>query len=188
MGLFDRFRTRRPRYAPELAFPTYAHDPGLTAHPYKDDAGHSFGAGEPTPERLDPNDPQASQAWRYAFDLFNHGYFWEAHAWWEGLWNAEGREGPLADLLKALIRMAAAGVKCIASESEGARQHFDEAAALIEGVAATIGRDELAGLRLSELVAHCKDVSAACPPRGRHHDLTGDSFAWTLRPEGLERH
>ena len=44
-------------------------------------------------------------------DLFNHGYYWEAHETWEGLWNACGRSGTTADFLKGLIKLAAAGVK-----------------------------------------------------------------------------
>jgi hypothetical protein len=44
-------------------------------------------------------------------DLFNHGYYWEAHEQWESLWHACGRKGPVANLLQGLIRLAAAGVK-----------------------------------------------------------------------------
>ena len=43
--------------------------------------------------------------------LFNAGYYWEAHEAWEGLWHAHGRDGPTADVLKGLIKLAAAGVK-----------------------------------------------------------------------------
>ena len=43
--------------------------------------------------------------------LFNAGYYWEAHEFWEDLWHVEGRKGPTADVLRALIKFAAAGVK-----------------------------------------------------------------------------
>ena len=44
-------------------------------------------------------------------DLFNHGYYWEAHEAWEGLWQVADRDGPLRMLFKGLIMLSAAGVK-----------------------------------------------------------------------------
>ena len=52
-----------------------------------------------------------SEEWRacrdylYGIDLFNHGYYWEAHEVWEGLWVACGRRGPTAIYLQALISL-----------------------------------------------------------------------------------
>ncbi len=43
--------------------------------------------------------------------LFNSGYYWEAHEEWESLWHASGRRGPTADILRALIKLAAAGAE-----------------------------------------------------------------------------
>ena len=60
----------------------------------------------PTPERW-----RDSQAFCFAVDLFNHGYYWESHEVWESLWHACGRRGTAADFLKSLIKLAAAGVK-----------------------------------------------------------------------------
>ena len=50
--------------------------------------------------------------------LFNAGYYWEAHEVWEELWHAEGRRGPTAEVLKGLIKLAAAGRE----GSRGARE------------------------------------------------------------------
>jgi predicted metal-dependent hydrolase len=44
-------------------------------------------------------------------DLFNHGYYWEAHEAWEGLWQTANRGTPLRAFLKALILLSAAGIK-----------------------------------------------------------------------------
>nr|WP_244447982.1 DUF309 domain-containing protein [Neorhizobium vignae] len=44
-------------------------------------------------------------------DLFNHGYYWEAHEAWEGLWQAAKRGSQLRAFLKGLILLSAAGVK-----------------------------------------------------------------------------
>jgi hypothetical protein len=44
-------------------------------------------------------------------DLFNAGYFWEAHEAWEELWVARPRRSAEALLLQGLIQTAAALVK-----------------------------------------------------------------------------
>ena len=53
--------------------------------------------------------------------LFNAGYYWEVHEVWEGLWHAYGRRGVLADVIKALIKLAAAGVKVREGQEHGVR-------------------------------------------------------------------
>ena len=54
----------------------------------------------------------AIEPWfRAGVELFNAGYYWEAHEVWEGLWHAYGRRGADGRHLKALIKLAAAGVK-----------------------------------------------------------------------------
>lgn len=173
---------RRPRYAPKRAFPPYAHLPGSTPHPERDPAGHSHGLAEPAPAPLDPDEPFASEPYLYGFDLFNHGYFWEAHAAWESLWHAAGREGPVADLLKALIKLAAAGVKARQQQGAGVISHARGAAALLRSVQAD-GVDRLAGVGLEELAQLADDVADAQPEGGAHPDLDGARFGWTLRPE-----
>ena len=66
-------------------------------------------------------------------ELFNAGYYWEAHEVWEELWHAEGRRGPTADVLKALIKLAAAGVKVREGRENGVRTHCRRAAASVRG-------------------------------------------------------
>src|SRR5207247_604714 len=76
-----------------------------------DPAGHSFGRAPEPVEPLPPDKWQHNRTYLFAIDLFNAGYFWEAHEQWEALWHAAGRKGATADFLKALIHLAAAGVK-----------------------------------------------------------------------------
>ena len=73
-----------------------------------------------------------NKAWLWAIDLFNQGFYWEAHEAWEGLWHAAGRRGPTADLLKGLIKLAAAGVKARECRPEGVKLHAARAAELLE--------------------------------------------------------
>jgi hypothetical protein len=88
-----------------------------------DPRGHMHGhVAEPVPP-LDPNDWQASPTYLNAVDLFNHGFYWEAHETWESLWHAAGRGGPTGTWLKALIKLAAAGVKAREGNPVGAERH-----------------------------------------------------------------
>lgn len=122
------------RYAPQRPFPPYAFVPGQHPHPVTHPEGHSFGQREeplpsPNPAELDQN-----FEFRFAVDLFNHGYYWEAHEAWEGLWQASGRQGSLADFFKALIHLAAVGVKAREGNINGVIKHAQRAQELFEGI------------------------------------------------------
>src|SRR4051794_9674841 len=99
-----------PRLSVSEPLPTYAHLPGVTPHPLNDPLGHSYGQPNDPPP-VDPTRWRESRAYLRGLDLFNAGYFWEAHEVWEGLWKAAGRRGEAADFLKGLIRLAVAGLK-----------------------------------------------------------------------------
>jgi predicted metal-dependent hydrolase len=64
-------------------------------------------------------------------DLFNHGYYWEAHEAWEGLWQVADRDGTLRTLFKGLILLSAAGVKIRERKNAAAARHAKRAAALL---------------------------------------------------------
>jgi hypothetical protein len=76
----------------------------------RDPDGHSFGAAFEIPESPNPQEWRACRDYLYGIDLFNHGFYWEAHEAWEGLWVACGRSGATATYLQALITLAAAGL------------------------------------------------------------------------------
>ena len=84
-----------------------------------------YGAEEPPIAPNDTNAIQAGHGW--AVDLFNYGYYWEAHEVWEGNWHAFGRSGSKADFVKGLIKMSAAGVKAREGNSTGVRRHLSRA-------------------------------------------------------------
>ena len=64
-------------------------------------AGIRF-ADRPRQRRAGPTPSQGSRSPRSSVEsqLFNAGYYWEAHEVWEGLWHAYGRRGATADVLK----------------------------------------------------------------------------------------
>ena len=119
-----------PRLLAGGTLPAYAHLPGVTPHPVRDPAGHSHGLDEPDPPPPDPTCWRDSRAYLRGIDLFNHGYFWEAHEAWECLWNACGRTGRTALFLKGLIALAAAGLKRRGKAPSGARHHAARARGL----------------------------------------------------------
>lgn len=155
-----------PRLAPEFALPPYSYVTGRFPHPTRDPAGHSYGHTPAEPPPLDPDHWQASRAYLYGCDLFNHGFYWEAHEVWEGLWKACGRHGATADFLKALIKLAAAGVKHREGRAEGVRRHAKRAAELFEAVAGKCGKDVYGGLNVEELLQTARRIERlliACP-------------------------
>jgi len=123
------------RLVPELPFPPYSYVTGRNPHPTRDSAGHSYGVPLmpcPTP---DPNLWRDCRPYLFGLDLFNHGYYWEAHEVWENVWHSCGRMGPAADFIKGLIKLAAAGVKAREGRPEGVRRHARRAAELFTQVA-----------------------------------------------------
>jgi predicted metal-dependent hydrolase len=122
----------------------------------------------------------------FGLDLFNHGYYWEAHEVWEGLWHAAGRSGLTANFMQALIKLAAAGVKAREARPEGVRRHSRRAAELFQQVAHQLaeGQSSYFGLSLPQLIAFATDIeNGSCTLNG----LTGAPveivFCFVLRPE-----
>ena len=77
--------------------PPYAYLPGKNPHRVRDPAGHSYHV-EPIPVAAEVS--LSSDAFLWGLDLFNHGYYWEAHEAWEGLWQVADRDDPLRMLFK----------------------------------------------------------------------------------------
>ncbi len=144
--------TMLTRLVPEAPLPPYSYVSGRFPHPIRDPAGHSYGHSlrEATP--LDPAYWQLSREYLLGCDLFNHGYYWEAHETWEGVWNACGRRGVEADFLKGLIKLAAAGVKVREGRPEGVARHGSRAGTLFRGVRAIVGSGRYMGLDLDTLI------------------------------------
>ena len=125
------------RHAP---LPPYSFVPGHgLPHPVTDPAGHLRGRERLAPLAADAlarlrADPAGRReaitallaehpSWLHAIDLFNAGYYWEAHEAWEGFWHVLGRTTPEARLVQGLIRLAAACVKIREGVPEGVKRH-----------------------------------------------------------------
>ena len=170
-----------PRYWPDSPLPSYAFVPGRSPHPVSDPQGHSFGITSVPPKSFTAEEWTMSRDYLFGIDLFNHGYYWEAHEAWEALWHACGRRGRSADFLKGLIRLAAAGVKVREGRPRGVVSHARAAADLFRRTGAPDER--CLGLSLGELTRF-SDTVADGPPTSRDPAAPVEVvFALTLRPE-----
>lgn len=151
----------RSRLCPNRPLPPYSYVPGKFPHPTRDERGHSFGRAEPPCSMPANEDWQSCEPYLWGFDLFNHGFYWEAHEAWEAVWHSCGRTGPLADLVKGLIKLAAAGVKAREGSADGVRRHLLRGTELFEKVAEAIRPDEwLLGTQPRALATRARDLAA----------------------------
>lgn len=123
----------RPRLLPERNFPGYAYQPGKNPHPVRNPLGHSYRSEPLTVVTVEES--LSSHVFRWGIDLFNHGYYWEAHEAWEPLWHAAKRSAQHRLFFKGLILLAAAGVKIREGKRVAAMRHATRAAALFRQVA-----------------------------------------------------
>lgn len=127
-----------PRYS-RLAFPPYRFIPGRNPHPVANPAGHSFraaGESEPHVTFVPPERWRESEAYLYGCDLYNHGYWWEAHEAWEGLWHHPEKGSAQKEFLQGLIQVSACHLNLYLGRMDGVArlrrtsvEHFERAIA-----------------------------------------------------------
>ncbi len=124
------------RFCPDRPLPPYSYVPGYFPHPISDPSGHSYKLHVIPAETQHPDsclpigmvsEWKQSSDYLFGIDLFNHGFYWEAHELWERLWIEFGRSGRDADFIKGLIKLAAAGVKAREGRSVGVQRHVSRA-------------------------------------------------------------
>lgn len=147
----------------QIRFPPYTYVPGKAPHPIRDPEGHRFGQPEPHVDHFDPAAWRDCEPFLHGVELFNAGFFWEAHEQWEAVWNAVGRQGIVADLLKGLIKLAAAGVKQLEGRPVGVTRHLNRAQDLFALVAKS--EEALCGLSLSELGSLATEFQQQAKPQ-----------------------
>lgn len=161
------------RFCPDRPLPSYSYVPGSFPHPISDPAGHSYKSytiSEQT-RQADPgnlrdlaSDWRLSSEYLFGIDLFNHGFYWEAHETWEQLWIVFGRSGRNADFMKGLIKLAAAGVKAREGRASGVQRHALRARDLFLLVAESLRAEGnsilLGGLDLQSLGVEAEAIAA----------------------------
>ncbi len=97
---------------------------------------------------------EGAAAWHYGVDLFNAGYFWEAHEIWEPLWRVAADGSVERVAFKALIQIAASRVKLRAGNVRAARRLAERAAGALDA----LGAARFRGVDLAELAAHARAI------------------------------
>lgn len=62
-------------------------------------------------QSFDPDKWHSCEQYLYGIDLFNHGYWWEAHEALEAVWVAAGRRTETGFFVQGLIQVAVAHLK-----------------------------------------------------------------------------
>ena len=150
------------RLVPARPFPPYAFLPGRDPHPTRDPRGHSFGHEEGPPVYLVADAWRDNEDYLFGIDLYNHGYLWESHEGWEGLWHAAKHDRVQADVLQGLIQCAAASLKIPMGQPRGLASLTKLGTEKLERVALAAG-PEFMGLDLLDFVASMRAYAAAEP-------------------------
>ncbi|MDA0658046.1 MAG: DUF309 domain-containing protein [Planctomycetota bacterium] len=155
-----------PRWT-DFGLPSYSYVPGLWPRPANHGTCTPWIAGTPNTTTFDPENWQACTAYLAGIDLFNAGYYWEAHEAWELVWIQAGRTTCAARFIQGLIKLAACGVKAREGVVEGVRRHARRSAELwdICKFAPAAGGLELEELRqASQWLLQNAEATVACDP------------------------
>ncbi len=98
------------RYS-DRRFPRYGFLPGVDPHPRFHPEAHNPFPNEASADPLVVDQWRNNNHYLYGCDLFNHGYWWEAHEAWEAVWMGCRRDDTAARYLQALIQAANALLK-----------------------------------------------------------------------------
>jgi hypothetical protein len=107
--------------------PAYRYIPGRNPHPRRSPEGHSFGKKEEKPPYLPPDRWRENEVYLFGIELYENDYFWESHELWESLWHLTKKEDAEGQFLQGLIQNAAAQLKIVAEQWDGARHLSQEA-------------------------------------------------------------
>ena len=111
-----------PRYS-RRPLPPYRYLPFTKLpHPRTDPAGHSYHDDEEYLPHFSSSDWISCEPYLFGIDLFNRGYWWEAHEALEAVWLAVGQKStPCGRFVQGLIQLAGAQLKRFMGEPGGAR-------------------------------------------------------------------
>jgi hypothetical protein len=156
-----------PTPLPPLRFvPGMAPEPGVTNR-RPGEPGHPK-AKAPDPERW-----RECHDWLYGVDLYNHGYWWEAHEAWEGPWLALPGARPERGLLKGLIQIAAGHLKLLAGAPPVARDLWQTGGEHVRLAGEAAGAPRSLGLAWREWLAALARYAAGS---GAGHQPAGFPF------------
>lgn len=151
------------RYAPDKTFPPYAFHPGEHPHPTRDPKGHSYSPDpEPDAAYFDASEWERNEDYLFGVDLYNHGFLWEAHEAWEGLWHQAKHDELQREMLQGLIQCTAASLKVTMGQPRGVARLSEIGTGRLEHVAKN-GPIEFMGLDLLSFIAAFRAFAASEP-------------------------
>ncbi len=148
-----------PRYS-NLMLPEYRHLPFINAHPFLDSDGHSYGEKLSEPDSFTIDNWQNCADFLYSIDLFNHGFWWEAHERLKFVSLAAGRESETGKFVQGLIQIAAALLKHSMAQPEAATTLAEMGTANIQQMDATY-----LGIETANLIAQVGDCLKSADPK-----------------------
>ena len=106
----------------EFPLPIRKYIPGQGVHPDRHPQGSHIPDIPFEDVELTKDNWQHCQRYLYGIDLFNAGYWWEAHEVLEELWVECGRTTEIARFLQGIIQVSAALLKDSISNTRGAKR------------------------------------------------------------------
>lgn len=103
----------------------------------------------------------------WGVDLYNHGYFWEAHEVWESAWYAAVHDPQHHVYLQGLIQCAAACLKGALGDRDSARRISGRALERLERVGSQ-GGGQYMGLDLAQFCSAFRNFVAENPVALEH--------------------
>lgn len=172
------------RLLPQADLPRYTHIPGAgTPHPFRDPRGHSHNR-RPVPAKCLRDEFWAeNRCYLLGLDLFNLGFYWEAHDEWDRLLRVTNQESLAGMFLKGLVKMAAAGVKVREESIHGVRRHAASAGEVFADVAAESDQDRFCGLDFTLLQFAADRAAQLSYPTGLEKGRPLRVFPFMLMPE-----
>lgn len=159
----------------DLPWPAYRFIPGRHPHPHSYPDGHS---SLPPGQSPPPVTYKSAEQWResvdylFACDLYNHGYWWEAHETWEGLWQLTDKSKVQGRFLQTLIQVAACHLKLHMGKLGGVDNLRQSSIRHSTYVIEKIGSEVFMGLAFkdwyNQVDEYYNRALASAPPR--HHD------------------
>lgn len=146
-------------------FPRYRFVPGENPHPTADPRGHSYlppGQAHPAVRPVSPTDWSNSAPYLYGVDLYNHGYWWEAHESWESIWQLADKTGPQGRFLQGLIQTAACHLKIHLGKPDGVARLRQTSLDHLRWAAARCPEPVYMGIELGSFIAGLEAYFDAC--------------------------
>jgi uncharacterized protein len=161
-----------PRYT-QIPFPKYRYVPKTLPHPEIHPEGHSYGKKTSPESFIPPEKWPQNETYLFGVDLFNHGYWWEAHEAWEKVWMTTPKLDSHGQFLQGLIQWSAAVLKLYSGNQKGFEKLLEEGKKRLEFCLKQIPAPQkhFMGLKLSEWMGGMENFAQTIrSPEGKLQD------------------